>query len=199
MQHYPPDAARFPDAASVLRFWFGEPPEYGMRRKRWFEKDPAFDAQMRGMFSELHRALGGGAHREWLETRADCLAYIVAADQFPRHLYRGEARAFSTDALALDAARVALERGFEPALLPVERLFVCLPFQHSENLDDQRLACRLAEPLGAFPETEEVPRYALAHRDIVQRFGRFPHRNAALGRPSTPEEIEFLRLPGSSF
>jgi uncharacterized protein (DUF924 family) len=199
MQDYPPDATRSPEAARVLRFWFGEPREYGTRRKRWFEKDPAFDTQVREMFSGLHCALAGGAHRDWLGTRADCLAYIVAADQFPRHLFRGEARAFSTDSLALGAARVALERGFEPALRPVERLFVCLPFQHSEKLEDQIVACRLAEPLGAFAETDDVPRYAVAHRDIVQRFGRFPHRNAALGRPSTPEELEFLRLPGSSF
>jgi uncharacterized protein (DUF924 family) len=199
MPNYLPDEATAPDAGRVLRFWFGEAPEYGSRRKRWFDKDPAFDGEVRTHFSTLLEKLAAGGHREWLGRRADCLAYILATDQFPRHVFRGDARAFSTDPLALTAARSALARGLDRDLHPVERMFVYLPFQHSEALEDQLLACELCAPLALFPETADVPRYATAHRDIVKRFGRFPHRNSALGRPSTPEETEFLKEPGSSF
>jgi uncharacterized protein (DUF924 family) len=199
MRNYLPDEAAAPDATRVLRFWFGEPPEYGSRRKRWFDKDPALDEEVRTLFSTLLAELAAGSHMEWLERRADCLAYILAADQFPRHIFRGDRRAFSTDPLALAAARSALARGLDRDLRPVERLFLYLPFQHSEALEDQLMACELCAPLASFPETADVPRYAMAHRDIVKRFERFPHRNSALGRPSTPEELEFLKEPGSSF
>ena len=120
-------------------------------------------------------------------------------DQFPRNMFRGSARAFATDSLALEAARHTLARGYDRGMLPVERMFAYLPFEHSEALEDQLRACQLTAPLAAFPETDDVYRYALRHRDIVQRFGRFPHRNAILGRASTPEETAFLREPGSGF
>jgi uncharacterized protein (DUF924 family) len=181
----------------VLAFWFGEGPDHGKRHKRWFEKDPAFDAQVRTRFlppyEELRRT------REWLDPARACLARILLLDQFPRNMFRGMPRAFESDALALEAARHAMAAGYDARLLPVERLFMYLPFQHSESLADQERACALCEPLGAFEETDDVPRYAAAHRDIIRRFGRFPHRNAILGRASTPEELEFLRQPGSSF
>jgi uncharacterized protein (DUF924 family) len=181
----------------VLEFWFGAGADYGKRRKRWFEKDPAFDAEVTRRFSDLVGRLAPSAR--WLDAARDCLARIVVLDQFPRHMFRGTARAFATDAQALAAARHAVAHGYDRAMLPVERLFLYLPFEHSEALDDQQRACRLTEPLGAFAETEDAHRYALAHRDIIERFGRFPHRNDALGRRSTPEELEFLRQPGSSF
>jgi uncharacterized protein (DUF924 family) len=114
-------------------------------------------------------------------------------------MFRDAARAFATDPLALASARHALAEGYDAGLLPVERLFVYLPFEHSESLEDQLTACELLAPLAAFPETEDAYRYAIAHRDIIVRFGRFPHRNAALGRTSTPEEIQFLKQPGSGF
>ena len=136
---------------------------------------------------------------EWIGHRADCLAYIIVLDQFPRNIFRGTARAFASDALALRAAHNAVAAGFDRELLAVERLFAYLPFEHSEALEDQRTSCALHEPLASFPETADVYRYALAHRAIVERFGRFPHRNAALARDSTPEEIAFLTEPGSSF
>ncbi len=199
MARYLPGEAAEPLAAQVLRFWFGEPPEYGTRLKRWFTKESAFDARCRSLFFPLYEELAGGGRVEWLERPAECLARIVVLDQFPRNMFRGTARAFAGDPLALEAARHALGHGYDRGLSPVERLFVYLPFEHSESLEDQVRACELNAPLAAFPETEDVYRFAVAHRDIIARFGRFPHRNAILGRTSTPEEIEFLKQPGSSF
>jgi uncharacterized protein (DUF924 family) len=184
-------------APEVLGFWFGEGAEYGKVHKRWFEKDPAFDAEVRRRFLKLHGQQA--VSREWLDDPRECLARIIVLDQFPRHIYRGSGRAFSSDALALEAAKHLVDQRWDRHLLPVERMFVYLPFQHSESLDDQLRACELYEPLKAFPETADTDRYAIAHRDIIRRFGRFPHRNAMLGRPSTTEEIEFLKQPGSSF
>jgi uncharacterized protein (DUF924 family) len=118
----------------------------------------------------------------------------VVLDQFPRNVFRGDARAFSTDGLALAAASAAIERGFERVLSPQERTFVCLPFEHAEDIAAQR---RSLELFGALdPDNLE---WALRHHAVVARFGRFPHRNAILGRESTSEEIEFLKQPGSSF
>lgn len=181
----------------VLQFWFGEP--RGARLKRWFEKDPALDAGIRSRFLPLYETLARGEHADWLDEAGRCLARIVALDQFPRNMFRGTPRAFATDPLALRAARHAVERGYDRGLLPVERLFIYLPFEHSEALADQERACELCRPLAAFAETDDAYRYALAHRDIIVRFGRFPHRNAILGRASTPEELEFLKQPGSGF
>src|SRR5256885_2312932 len=184
-------------ADEVLAFWFGEGADYGKRHKRWFEKDPAFDAEITRRFLGLYEQLAGGS--AWLEGARECLARIVVLDQFPRQMFRGNARAFSADSLALQTARLVVERGYDRDLLPVERAFVYLPFEHSEALADQERACVLTEPLAAFPETDDVHRYAIAHRDIIRRFGRFPHRNSILGRASTAEELEFLKQPGSSF
>jgi uncharacterized protein (DUF924 family) len=181
----------------VLAFWFGEGEEYGKRQKRWFEKDAAFDEEIARRFGVLYERLRSSD--EWLDPARPCLARIIVLDQFPRNMFRGNPRAFATDPLALQAARHAVDAGFDRELLPAERLFVYLPFEHSERLEDQERACMLCEPLGAFPETDDVPNYACKHRDIVKRFGRFPHRNAILGRDSTPEELEFLKQPGSSF
>jgi len=186
-------------APQVLGFWFGEGAEYGKAHKRWFEKDPGFDALVTQRYQALHREMLQGRHRDWLGEPRACLARIIVLDQFPRHVYRGTARAFSTDALALQAAGKLVAEGWDRTLLPVERMFAYLPFQHSESLADQERACELYESLKTFPEGADSHRYALAHRDIIRRFGRFPHRNAALARPSTPEEIEFLKQPGSSF
>ena len=185
------------DHLEVLRFWFGEPP--GGRRRQWFDKDEGFDVEIRRRFLPLYERLAAGKGTEWLQEAAPCLARIVVLDQFPRNMFRGTPRAFATDAPALAAARHAVARAFDRPLLPVQRLFVYLPFEHSESLEDQEQACELCKPLEAFPETFDAYRYAVAHRDIIRRFGRFPHRNAILGRQSTPEEVEFLKQPGSSF
>lgn len=184
-------------ALEVLQFWFGEGADYGKAHKRWFEKDRVFDAEVSRRFSHVHESLMGT--RDWLDSAHEALARIIVLDQFPRHIYRGTARAFSSDALALETARHLVDRGWDRGLLPVERMFAYLPFQHSESLADQERSYELYQALKNFPETADTERYAIAHRDIIRRFGRFPHRNAALGRASTPEEIEFLGQPGSSF
>lgn len=186
-------------AEQVLEFWFASGADYGKRHKRWFDKDAAFDEEIRRRFSALVEDLVAGRHRDWLTEARACLARIVALDQFPRHIHRGGRLAFAADPLALSAARHAVAERYDASMLPVERLFVYLPFEHSESLADQDLACALTKPLAQFPETEDALRYAEAHRAIVARFGRFPHRNAMLGRQSTAAEIEFLKQPGSSF
>jgi len=188
-----------PRPDDVLLFWFGAPAERGKRHKRWFEKSEAFDREVRERFLPLYEAGFEGELSGWKAEPRDCLALIVLLDQFPRNMFRGTPRAFAADPLALDTARYAVAQGYDKVLLPVERLFVYLPFEHSEALADQVRSCELTKPLEAFEETAGVYRYALAHRDVIQRFGRFPHRNAILGRASTPEETEFLQQPGSSF
>src|SRR6185503_14900033 len=145
-------------AAEVLEFWFGAGPERGKAHKRWFEKSEAFDAEVRQRFLPLYEELF--AQRIWLDAPAPCLARIVVLDQFPRNMFRGRPRAFASDALALAAARLALERGYDRDALPAERLFFYLPFEHSEALDDQVRACELTKPLG-----EELYGYAVRHRE----------------------------------
>ena len=184
-----------PRARSILTFWFGR----GERDKRWFEKSEAFDDEVRRRFLGLHEQGARGALASWKDQPGECLALIVLLDQLPRNMFRGTPRAFATDGLALDAARHALAKGYDHAMRPAERMFLYLPFEHAESLPEQQMACELTKPLEAFPETDDVYRYAVAHRDIIARFGRFPHRNAILGRESTPEEIAFLKGPGSSF
>ena len=179
-------------APEVLEFWFGEGAEYGKSHKRWFVKDVAFDAEVRQRFLILHENLS--LEKIWTDNPRSCLARIVVLDQFPRNMFRGTARAFATDALALEAARLAVDRGWDRGLLPVEQLFVYLPFEHSEALADQDRSCELMQDFN-----EELRRYAERHREIIARFGRFPHRNAVLDRQSTPEEVEFLKQPGSGF
>jgi uncharacterized protein (DUF924 family) len=120
---------------------------------------------------------------------------VIVLDQFPRNMFRGTPLAFATDHLALAVASEAIARGFDNVLDKHRRLFIYLPFEHSEKLDDQHRAVELISNLG----DEELLQYAVAHRDIITRFGRFPHRNGILGRPSTTEEVEFLKQPGSAF
>jgi uncharacterized protein (DUF924 family) len=188
-----------PTPADVLLFWFGGPGEHGKRHKRWFEKNADFDRELGERFLPLYEEGAAAKLSRLQDSPADCLALIVLLDQFPRNMFRGTARAFAADPLALAAARHAIARGYDRAMLPVERMFAYLPFEHSETLADQLTACELCRPLDAFPETNDAYRYAALHRDIIQRFGRFPHRNAILVRTSTPEETDFLKGPGSSF
>lgn len=192
-----PDTATIGRPDEVLRFWFGEPP--GKRRKAWFEKNPAFDADMRTRFLRLHSRAVCGELKDWTETRLGALALIVLTDQFSRNMFRGTPHAFASDALALATARQLLAAGSDAQMRPVERQFAYLPFEHSEALADQERALTLFAPLGAHVETADTPEYARRHWEIVKRFGRFPHRNAILDRVSTPEEIEFLTQPGSGF
>ena len=186
-------------AQEVLEFWFGDDAERGRARKAWFVKDPAFDAEIRERFLPLYEEAAAGKLPSWRGRSAECLALVIVLDQFPRNMFRGTARAFATDALALEAARHAVERSYDVHLSPVERLFLYLPFEHSEALDDQWRALALIAPLAAWPQTADVYPYAVRHWEIIRRFGRFPHRNEVLGRASTPQEIEFLKTPGSGF
>lgn len=196
---YTPGECTDPEAAAVLRFWFGAGNAYGEADARWFKKDPAFDADIRTRFGPLVEAVSDGAHADWLAAPGDCLARILVLDQFPRNLFRNSPRAFAADPLAKNAAQHALDAGFDQQMLPRERQFAYLPFEHSESLPDQQRCLDLMRSIAHFPGCEDLPKWAEAHLVIIRRFSRFPHRNAALGRDSTPEEIGFLALPGSGF
>jgi len=187
----------------ILTFWFGPPSEPGHTQPRghWFARDPAFDAECARRFLDTYEKAAAGELRAWSDEPRSCLALLLLLDQFPRNLFRGSPRAFATDAQAREVARRALARGLDVSLPPVWRWFFYLPFEHSEDLQDQRLAVSLFEALasGNDPTAAEPLKYARRHHDIIARFGRFPHRNAVLGRESTPEEAAFLQEPGSSF
>ncbi len=190
-----------PDLPEVLAFWFGSPdsPELGRPRKCWFEKSAAFDAEVRARFLGLYERAAAGDLGLWQCTPLSALALAVVLDQFPRNMFRGEARAFAADTLALRVGRGIVELGFDAVLRPVERWFAYLPFEHAEDLAVQRRSLALFGALAQDRESAGTADYALRHHDIIARFGRFPHRNAILGRESTPEEVEFLGQPGSSF
>ncbi len=183
----------------VLDFWFGPRETRVAARAEWFRKDEAFDAEIRRRFGDLHARAARRELEAWRASPEPLLALVVVLDQFSRNLYRGDARAFAQDAHALECAREELKRGDDLSLRPVERQFLYLPFEHSENLDDQDVGVERMRSLEAFAETRGLTEWAERHRVIVRRFGRFPHRNAALGRTSTADEAEFLKQPGSSF
>ena len=184
---------------SVLDFWFGPLETRGAARPEWFRKDPAFDGEIARRFGSLHRAASRRELEAWRMSAQPMLALVVLLDQFSRNLYRDDARAFAQDAHARECSREALERGDDLALLPVERQFLYLPFVHGEDAADQDRGVELMRSLESFEPTRGALEWAEKHRTIIRRFGRFPHRNAALGRPSTPAELEFLSQPGSSF
>ena len=185
------------DFPEVLDFWFG--PDHGLSRREWFRKDAAFDAEIRERFVALHERAAQRGLESWREAPESTLALVIVLDQFSRNLYRHDPRAFAQDAYALECAKQAVKRRDDFALLPVERQFLYLPYEHSEDLADQERGVELMSALDAFEPTRGISQWAVRHRDILARFGRFPHRNATLGRASTPEEIEFLRQPGSGF
>ncbi len=185
------------DFRDVLAFWFGD--ERGHARPEWFRKDAAFDDEIRARFGELHGAASRRERDSWRMSPEPMLALVIVLDQFSRNLYRGDARAFAQDAHARECAKEAIARGDDLALLPVERQFLYLPLEHSEDPRDQEECVERMRSLDAFEETRGLSDWAVRHRDIIRRFGRFPNRNAALGRDSTAEEVEFLRQPGSGF
>ncbi len=172
----------------VLDFWFaGDGTRY---RAAWFRQDPAFDAECES-FADALQAARRGAFDHWANSPRGMLALIVLLDQFSRNLHRGSPKAFAADAQARALARDAVARGFDRALHPVERCFVYLPFEHSEDLADQHESVRLFETL-RLALGDSTVEYAYRHRDVIRRFGRYPHRNAVLGRDSTPEELRYL-------
>jgi uncharacterized protein (DUF924 family) len=188
-------------AQAVLDFWFGTGTSgvRGISRKEWFRKDVAFDDEIRRRFLPLYERAATGELAHWENDACECLALIVVLDQFPRNMFRGSGRAFAADHLARAATAHAVEHGYDRDLLPVERMFVYLPLEHSELLVDQERCLALMKQLAPYPETGDLHVWAEKHRVIIERFGRFPHRNAALGRESTPQELEFLEQPGSGF
>jgi uncharacterized protein (DUF924 family) len=188
----------------ILTFWFDDPDvadsEYGKQRKVWFVKNPAFDQEIIDRFLSTYEQAIAGHLDDWQKTPSGCLALLIVLDQFSRNMFRGTPRAFAADAKALAVAKDAIAKGFDRQVEPFKRIFFYLPLEHSENLGDQHHSVLLYQQLGdAHGDLANVLEYAIRHREVIERFGRFPHRNAILGRESTLEEIEFLKQPGSSF
>lgn len=169
-------------AESVLAFWREAGPE------KWFKKDIAFDDEIRARFLETYEAAVAGKLSGWEQTAESALALILVLDQFPRNMFRGDARTFAADPLARAVAGRALARGFDRAMALSDRQFFYLPFEHSETLADQERCCALFRSTG----DADLLKWAELHADIIRRFGRFPHRNAVLGRATTLEEQAFL-------
>jgi uncharacterized protein (DUF924 family) len=189
-----------PTQQAILDFWFGSPgsPAYGTTRDQWFRKDAAFDAEIRLRFGNiLEQALDGG-FADWIETRS-ALARVVLLDQFTRNCYRDSGRAFAGDEQALAASTSVVEQARDRELAPVERWFLYMPFVHSESAAEQRRSLELFARLSHETGLADPLAWAKKHAAIIERFGRFPHRNALLGRVSTPAEVTFLATKGSSF
>lgn len=191
-------------AQEILQFWFGDPSQedsrYQQRRQRWFGKSAETDQEIRDRFLAAHQQAMTGAFDSWQDQPLTCLALLVLLDQFSRNLFRDTPAMFAADAQALGIAKQAIARQFDQQLEPLQRIFVYLPLEHSENLQDQQQSVALFEQLNAvYPEAADTLDYAIRHRVVIERFGRFPHRNKILGRETTPAEAEFLTQPGSSF
>lgn len=177
-------------AREVLRFWLEETPA-----DKRFAKDDALDAEITKRFAQWRDEVLAGDAKGWADDPVALLGAIVLLDQFSRNIHRNSPRAFEGDGLALRLARLAVENGWDTNMSELERQFVYLPFEHSENADDQRESVRLFTDLG----DAEVLRYAHDHKAVIDRFGRYPSRNAVLGRQSTPEEEEFLSQSGAGW
>jgi uncharacterized protein (DUF924 family) len=171
----------------VIAFWRDAGPS------RWFRKDDAFDREFRERFLAAHEAASRGELDDWMKGADGSLALCILLDQFPRNSFRGTPRMFATDAKAREVARAAVDSGFDTQVEPALRQFFYLPFMHSEQPEDQALCVTLTARIG-----EDSARFARLHQDIIERFGRFPHRNAVLGRVTTPEEQRFLDEGGFS-
>ena len=197
------------DHEAVLSFWLGELDADGMARKetsaRWWKKDPAFDQEIRERFMATYDAIVAGGHRDWLATPRGRVAYVIVLDQFSRNMFRGTAKMFAADPLALAAAIEGLDAGVDAELAPAECTMLYMPLMHSEAMAMQE---RCIERFGSLRDRSagvvseraaDNLKFAIAHRDIIAKWKRFPHRNETLGRPSTPEELEFLKQPGSGF
>jgi uncharacterized protein (DUF924 family) len=187
--------------SEILEFWFGAPdsPEFGRFRRQWFEKSAAFDGLCRERFLATHAAAAAGRLDGWADRPLAALALVVTLDQLPRNMFRGAPQAFATDAKALAVARGIVARGFDTAYASAQRWFAYLPYEHAEDLGVQRESLAVYEGLRGDPPSASPIAYAMRHYAVIERFGRFPHRNAILGRASTPEELGFLATPGSSF
>jgi len=193
----------------VLQFWFGDVDELGrsdvQHSRRWFMKDDAFDRQIADRFGETYADVRGGLREAWLDDPRGRVAYVIVLDQFPRNMFRGTARMFEADRQALAAAVEGVARHDDDALTVNERSFLYMPYMHSEDLDMQERSVALFKELAENAPSElrgamvAAVQYAEKHHDIVARYGRFPHRNTALKRQSTPQELAFLAQPDSGF
>lgn len=177
-------------ATEVIHFWFDE-----TEPKQRFGKDPEFDELIRSRFGEIHTRALQGLLYTWREHPLDSLAEIIVLDQFSRNLYRDSAQAFAADTLALVLAQEAIRKKFDQELEDGKKAFLYMPFMHSESAEIHEIALYLFDQ----PGLEENFNFELRHKEIIDRFGRYPHRNQAVGRESTAEELEFLSQPGSSF
>lgn len=194
---------------AVLDFWFGAPGTAadiaGRQRTLWFGKSAANDQQVVERFAETLIAAGKGELDSWMHSPRGLLALIVVLDQFPHHIHRNLGLSFAYDAQSLALTQGMIQRGDDARVAPIERVFVYLPLEHAESMAMQDLSVALYEKLAAEADPAEQGLfegfldYARKHREVVARFGRFPHRNELLGRPSTPDEITFLQQPGSRF
>lgn len=176
----------------VLDFWFVETVP-----AQWFQKNDVFDDMIRDRFMAVYDMAKAGLCDAWKQDADGCLALCIVLDQFPRNMFRNQAKAFETDAKALEVAGYAIKKGFDQVLVPLKRRFIYLPFEHSEKLDDQLVnvelfaSMQVDDPMGY--------EYALRHLRVIEQFGRFPHRNMALSRESTPAELTYLGTPGAGF
>jgi uncharacterized protein (DUF924 family) len=185
-----PDRAR-----ALLDFWFGPPgdPDRERHREIWFKSTDEFDTALRGEFLADYEAAAAGSLDEWEASAEGALALVLMLDQVPRNIFRGTARVYATDASARAAADRALARGFDLMVPPAWRLFFYMPFHHSESIADQRRSIALSATLPRNPDRRgSLRRYGCPYVEVIERFGRFPHRNEILGRQSTPEEVAFL-------
>ena len=195
-------------AESLHAFWFGgnaDDAAADRQSKLWWGKSSVVDAEMAARFEPLVQAARSGALNGWADTPQQALALILLTDQLPRNIYRGTAASFASDAAARSITVAGLEREIDRQLKPIERVFFYLPLEHAESMADQDRAVSLYTRLFQEAPAAQVERYrnfltfALRHRRVIERFGRFPHRNAIIGRESTPGEVSFLQEPGSSF
>jgi uncharacterized protein (DUF924 family) len=176
----------------ILSFWFEE-----TRPSQWFQKNEEFDGQIRDRFHVSYKMARDGLCDSWNIDAQGCLALCILLDQFPRNMFRDSKQAFETDGKALLVAKHAIAKGYDQLLPPVKRRFIYLPFEHSESLNDQKRCVELFESI-----KDEDPLgydYAVKHLEVIERFGRFPHRNKVLGRKNTPEEQEYLASPDAGF
>lgn len=174
------------DATEVIEFW------RAAGKAKWFARDEGFDAEFDRRFRTLHFSAARQELESWMQSADGALALLLLLDQFPRNCFRDSAHSYATDGLARQYARRALEAGFDTQVEPELRMFFYLPFEHSEAMADQEQAIQLFADSG----NDELLKYAVLHRDLIARFGRFPHRNAALGRESTQEELDYLANGG---
>jgi len=190
------------EARHVLEFWFGAPgsADCGVFRDLWFKKSDATDREITDRFGALIERALRGELQSWREQAQSALAEVLLLDQFTRNAFRDTPRAFAGDSRALRAATAMVGLHQDEELAEVQRIFVYMPFEHAESLAMQDESLRLFTRLvTSFEDTHEVLKYARRHRDVIERFGRFPHRNEILGRQSTPQELAYLREPGSRF